>query len=261
LNATNVVGTLTNNTTGNATTASGGWPTQWPVASITNANWATNTPAGIAAAEGFQPATNAAPIVTSQISSGNLSVTVTNTAPLAASNLIGLLPQSPTVQIATNASSTGTILASPDGANRVWITPAFPITALTNAEYGVLFNSVAGTVYPANSDTTNFNSSLYLNGVTGNAKLGRMTNNSAGTFYCGVVFDGFNVGGEEVWFLTTNGVQTQLQVGNYVNVNRRCSSGVLIVLPAKTQITWQSGANGNGEGMSNSSSEYLMKLQ
>jgi hypothetical protein len=62
LNGTNLVGTLTNNTLGNAATASGGWPTQWPIAAVTNANWATNTAAGIAAAGGltnanaFQPA-------------------------------------------------------------------------------------------------------------------------------------------------------------------------------------------------------------
>jgi hypothetical protein len=56
LNATNLVGTLTNNTTGNAgsaTTASGGWPTQWPVVAITNANWATNNAGGIYAAGGL----------------------------------------------------------------------------------------------------------------------------------------------------------------------------------------------------------------
>jgi hypothetical protein len=56
LNATNVVGTLTNNTTGNATTASGGWPTTWAPSSIT---------------------------------AGNLPSTVTNTAPIAASQLPG----------------------------------------------------------------------------------------------------------------------------------------------------------------------------
>jgi hypothetical protein len=60
-------GTYPNMTVGAATTASGGWPTTWPSTSITSPPWATNTPAGIVAAEGFQPATNAASIPTTQI--------------------------------------------------------------------------------------------------------------------------------------------------------------------------------------------------
>ena len=59
LNATNVVGTLTNNTTGNATTASGGWPTTWAPSSIT----AGNLPSTV---------TNTAPIATSQLPGGVL---------------------------------------------------------------------------------------------------------------------------------------------------------------------------------------------
>ena len=122
---------------------------------ITSPPWATNSAAGIVSAEGFQPATNAAPIAPSQITSGNLSSTVTNTGPIAATNLAGLLPQYPRVQIATNIPFTNAVLISPDGTNRVW-------SAATN-----LFDTTGAGTTAAHDATNNYPwSSLYQPALT-----------------------------------------------------------------------------------------------
>jgi hypothetical protein len=63
---------------GNATTAAGGWPTTWAASSITSPPWATNTPAGIVAAEGFQPATNTAAGIKAAGGLGTASLSPTN---------------------------------------------------------------------------------------------------------------------------------------------------------------------------------------
>jgi hypothetical protein len=58
--------------------------------------------------------------VTNGLATTNYVNTATNGLGTNAATLIGILPQYPTVQVATNAPFTNAVLISPDGTNRVW---------------------------------------------------------------------------------------------------------------------------------------------
>jgi len=149
LNATNLVGSLTNNTTGNALTASAGWPTTWSPSSILPGNLpanVTNTGTILYSQLPYVPQPTNATLTQLSSNNGvgltnlpfaktfsstngyftftanadgstNVTFIETNTP---AANLIGIVPQYPTVQIATNAPFTNAVLISPDGTNRAW---------------------------------------------------------------------------------------------------------------------------------------------
>jgi hypothetical protein len=80
---------------------------------------------------------------------------------LNATNLIGVLPQYPTVQIATNTPFTNAVLISPDGTNRAWsaATNLFDVTGAA-ALVQTFANGVSNNVVTLNTFTTNATLSL-----------------------------------------------------------------------------------------------------
>ncbi|MCX6896275.1 MAG: hypothetical protein NTZ16_12420, partial [Verrucomicrobia bacterium] len=82
--STNITGALTNNTTGNAATASAGWPTSWSGASITSAvaqaTHATNADVAASGWPVFSVSAGANITVTTNVSGANTNYTVTGSA-------------------------------------------------------------------------------------------------------------------------------------------------------------------------------------
>jgi hypothetical protein len=150
-----VTGILTNNTTGNAataTSASGGWPVTWAPTAIT----AGNLPATV---------TNTAPLSPGIISSGNLPATVTNTAVIAPALVTGTLTNNTTGNAATATSASG----------------GWPVTwAPTAITAGNLPATVTNTASVAGAQVTG----TLTNNTTGNAATattaGTATNAAAG---------------------------------------------------------------------------------
>ena len=93
-----------------------------------------------------------------------------------AANLVGVLPQYPKVQVATNAPFINAVLISPDGTNRVWsqnysytITNFFAdITITTNSSYWSNTNLYGSFVIPANTLNQNGQSIVEEEHFSGN---------------------------------------------------------------------------------------------
>jgi hypothetical protein len=191
LTSTNMLVSMTN-----VATSVGGGVSLSTVTNVAIAISDTNGAAQAATNNFMVTATNIAQSIANGVSGPTNGITATTATNIAnsfyiqstnAANLVGVLPQYPTVQVATNAPFTNAILASPDGTNRVWVS-SIPLQAITNSGQSLVSVSTNCLTWTGNSwifgkpdgtgQSTNTTIAL-LSGST--ARAGRLLLHNTGT--------------------------------------------------------------------------------